>query len=173
MPATRRARTSTATPVASGTRPVMLATFDVPFEPEAVEVAVDSAVESGQPLIVVNVAGMPILPVSMSLGYEYLERDELTLALRAPADLVGMRLAQLGFVLAKDPANSSVLNALQVGPAGYDRVERDAVVCRDRELPGDHALRRHVRDQQKRCSREQQKGGCGPSPEPRMRERHP
>ncbi len=65
----------------------MLATFDVPFEPEAVEVAVDSAVESGQPLVVVNVAQTPILPVSMSLGYEYLETDELTFALRAPADL--------------------------------------------------------------------------------------
>ena len=65
----------------------MLATFDVPFEPEAVEVAVDTAVESGQPLVVVNVAEMPILPVSMSLGYEYLENDELTLALRMPADL--------------------------------------------------------------------------------------
>jgi len=65
----------------------MLATFDVPFEPEAVEVAVDSAVESGQPLLVVNVAEMPILPISMSLGYEYLETDELTLALREPADL--------------------------------------------------------------------------------------
>lgn len=87
MAATRRARTSSATPAVSGMRPVMLATFDVPFEPEAAEVAVDTAVESGQPLVVVNIAEMPILPVSMSLGYEYLENDDLTLALRMPADL--------------------------------------------------------------------------------------
>lgn len=76
----------------------MLATFDVPFEPEAAEVAVDTAVESGQPLVVVNIAEMPILPVSMSLGYEYLEHDELTLALRMPADLaasLGVRVELL------------------------------------------------------------------------------
>lgn len=76
----------------------MLTTFDVPFEPEAVEVAVDTAVESGQPLVVVNIAEIPILPVSMSLGYEYLENDELTRALREPADLaasLGVRVELL------------------------------------------------------------------------------
>jgi nucleotide-binding universal stress UspA family protein len=65
----------------------MLATFDVPFDVEAATVAVDAAVETGQPLVVVNVAETPILPVSMSLGYEYLETPELTSALRVPADL--------------------------------------------------------------------------------------
>jgi len=65
----------------------MLATFNVPFEPEAATVAVDAAVEAGQPLLVVNVAETPILPVSMSLGYEYLETPELTAALRTPAQL--------------------------------------------------------------------------------------
>ncbi len=69
----RRERTTSAAPAVSGTRPVMLATFNVPFEPAAAEVAVDAAVESGQPLVVVNVAETPILPVSMRLGYEYLE----------------------------------------------------------------------------------------------------
>ena len=89
---------SSATPAVSGARPVMLTTFGVPFDPEAVEVAVDSAVESGQPLVVVNIAEMPILPVSMSLGYEYLENDDLTRALRAPADLavsLGVRVELL------------------------------------------------------------------------------
>jgi len=42
--------------VSAGTRPVLLATFDVPFAEDATEFAVDSAVESGQPLMVVNVA---------------------------------------------------------------------------------------------------------------------
>jgi nucleotide-binding universal stress UspA family protein len=65
----------------------MLATFNVPFEPEAATVAVDAAVEAGQPLLIVNVAETPILPVSMRLGYEYLEAPELTAALRTPAEL--------------------------------------------------------------------------------------
>ena len=34
----------------------MLVTFDVPFEPEATEIAVDAAVETGQRLIIVNAA---------------------------------------------------------------------------------------------------------------------
>lgn len=87
MFAIRRERTTSAAPAVSGMRPVMLATFNVPFEPEAAEVAVDAAVESGQPLVVVNVAETPILPVSMRLGYEYLEAPELTSALRSPAEL--------------------------------------------------------------------------------------
>ena len=40
----------------AGARPVMLATFDVPFAAEAAELAVDAAVEAGQRLIVVNVS---------------------------------------------------------------------------------------------------------------------
>jgi hypothetical protein len=65
----------------------MIATFDVPFDPEASSLAVDAAVESGQRLLVVNVSEVPVLPVSMRLGYEYIETDELTTALRAPAEL--------------------------------------------------------------------------------------
>ena len=48
--------------------------------------AVDSAVESGQPLLVVNAA--EVLPTVYSfLGYGYVEREELQDALRAPAEL--------------------------------------------------------------------------------------
>ena len=68
-------------------RPVMLVTFDVPFDAAAVELAVDTAIESGQKLIVVNVSAMPILPISMRLGFAYVESEELTAALRAPAEL--------------------------------------------------------------------------------------
>ena len=64
----------------------MLVTFDVPFAPEAAEFAVDSAVESGQPLIVVNAAEVP-LPISIAMGYEYVGTDEVEESLRAPAEL--------------------------------------------------------------------------------------
>ena len=49
---------------ATGARPVMLVTFDVPADPDAAAFAVDAAVESGQPLIVVNVVDMPIRPMT-------------------------------------------------------------------------------------------------------------
>lgn len=65
----------------------MLVTLDVPFAPEAAALAVDSAVESGQPLLVVNVAPIPILPVSIGMGYEYVGTDEVEESLRAPAEL--------------------------------------------------------------------------------------
>ena len=71
----------------AGSGPVVLATFDVPFAAEAAELAVDAAVESGQRLIVVNVSSVALLPMSMLMGYEYLESEELTVALRAPAEL--------------------------------------------------------------------------------------
>jgi nucleotide-binding universal stress UspA family protein len=71
---------------ASGGRPVLLATLDVPFSEEATSFAVDSAVENGQPLVVLNVA--EVLPTAYSLlGYGYVEREELQDALRKPADL--------------------------------------------------------------------------------------
>jgi nucleotide-binding universal stress UspA family protein len=71
----------------SNPRPVMLATLDTPFDPKASELAVDSALESGQRLLVVNVSSVPIMPASMLMGYAYLESEELTEALRAPAEL--------------------------------------------------------------------------------------
>jgi nucleotide-binding universal stress UspA family protein len=70
----------------SAGRPVLLATLDVPFSQEAMEFAVDAAVESGQPLLLLNVA--EVLPTVYSfLGYGYVERDELQHALRKPAEL--------------------------------------------------------------------------------------
>lgn len=60
-------------PPESGTkRPVLLATLGVPFEAEAVRVAVDAAVESGQPLLVVNAVELPPLPMSVRMGYDQL-----------------------------------------------------------------------------------------------------
>jgi cytosine/adenosine deaminase-related metal-dependent hydrolase len=65
----------------------MLVTFDVPFSAEATELAVDAAVESGQRLIVVNVAQVVLGPVSLSMKYEYIGTREVEEALRVPAAL--------------------------------------------------------------------------------------
>ena len=83
----QHAGTSSATAAPSGARPVILATFDVPLSSEAATLAVESAVESGQPLLVVNVAPMSILPISIAMGYEYAGTDEVEDSLRAPAEL--------------------------------------------------------------------------------------
>jgi nucleotide-binding universal stress UspA family protein len=70
----------------SRNRPVLLVTLDVPYADEAISFAVDSAVENGQPLVLVNVA--EVLPTAYSLlGYGYVEREELQVALRRPAEL--------------------------------------------------------------------------------------
>jgi Universal stress protein family len=67
-------------------RPVLLATLDVPYAEEAIAFAVDSAVENGQPLVLVNAA--EVLPTAYSLlGYGYVEREDLQDALRRPVEL--------------------------------------------------------------------------------------
>jgi nucleotide-binding universal stress UspA family protein len=82
----RRAPLTDSTPEG---RPVILATLGVPFEPSATEVAVDTAVETGQPLIVVNATRLEPLPLSVMLGYDALEEltPDVTAALRRPAEL--------------------------------------------------------------------------------------
>jgi hypothetical protein len=72
--------------LSAGARPVLLATLDVPFSEEASVFAVDCAVESGQPLVVVNVAQIQLAPWSL-LGYGYIEREDLQAELRKPAEL--------------------------------------------------------------------------------------
>ncbi len=80
-------------------RPVLLATFDVPFAPEAARLAVDAAVESGQPLIVANVVQLPPLPMSVILGYDQLDyTPEMDASLREPAQLassLGVKVERL------------------------------------------------------------------------------
>jgi nucleotide-binding universal stress UspA family protein len=67
---------------------VLLATLGVPFDPEASSFAVDAAVESGEPLIVVNVVELPPLGMSVAMGYDQLpDPPEQEEALRAPAAL--------------------------------------------------------------------------------------
>ena len=72
--------------VSSPSRPVMLATLDVPFAEEAAAFAVDTAVETGQPLVLVNAA--QVLPTHWSLvGYGYVASEELQAELHKPAAL--------------------------------------------------------------------------------------
>lgn len=72
--------------LSSDNQPVLLATLDVPFDEEAAVFAVDSAVESGQPLLVVNAAQVLLTTWSL-LGYGYIEREELQSELSKPAEL--------------------------------------------------------------------------------------
>jgi len=65
----------------------MLATMDAPFDPDAAELAVDSALESGQPLIVVRVVELPPLSLSVILGYDQLDEPADEAGFRAPAEL--------------------------------------------------------------------------------------
>jgi len=68
-------------------RPILLATLDVPFDPDAARIAVDAAVESGCPLVVANVVELPPLAMSVRMGYDQLDLPANEEALRAPADL--------------------------------------------------------------------------------------
>jgi nucleotide-binding universal stress UspA family protein len=59
----------------------------VPFASTACELAVDAAVESGQPLLVVVLAELAPLPLSVMLGYDQVVSPEEEAAFRAPAVL--------------------------------------------------------------------------------------
>jgi len=82
----RRGPSTDVSLLSSASRPVLLATLDIPFSDEAIAFAVDSAVETGQPLLVVNVAEIQPTPWSL-LGYGYIEREDLQEELRKPAEL--------------------------------------------------------------------------------------
>jgi nucleotide-binding universal stress UspA family protein len=78
---------------------VLLATLGVPFDPAASEFAVDAAVESGEPLLVVNVVELPPLGMSVAMGYDQIpDSPEEEAALCAPAVLaasLGVRVERL------------------------------------------------------------------------------
>ncbi|MCI0633809.1 MAG: hypothetical protein L0206_07845 [Actinobacteria bacterium] len=57
----------------AGGRPVLLATLGVPFEEAATVFAVDTAVESGERLVVANVTALEPLRMSLTMGYDALE----------------------------------------------------------------------------------------------------
>jgi hypothetical protein len=68
-------------------RPVMLVTFDVPIDHAAAVLAVDAAVEAGQPLVVVNAVELPIRPMTFSWGSETVVTEDVDKSLQAPAEL--------------------------------------------------------------------------------------
>ena len=85
----------------SGTgRPVLLCTLGVPIDERAAAFAVDTAVETGQLLIVANVTVLEPLRMSIVFGYDALEdfTPEVAASTRAPAALaasLGVRVERL------------------------------------------------------------------------------
>lgn len=65
----------------------MVATFDAPLVCEAARVGVDCAVESGQPLLVVNAVETMLTPCGRVLGCDYITPPDVEMSLRAPAEL--------------------------------------------------------------------------------------
>ena len=65
----------------------MLVTFDVPVRPDAAALAVDTAVESGQQLVLVNLVELTIRPMTMSWGSDVVVMEDVEDSLRAPAEL--------------------------------------------------------------------------------------
>jgi len=100
----RRPRLAGAGPGA-GDRPVLLVTFfGVPFHPAASELAVGSAVETGQPLTVANIVELPPLPMSVCLGHDHLDDPpEVQAALRAPAERAHLLGVQVERLLVRSP----------------------------------------------------------------------
>jgi nucleotide-binding universal stress UspA family protein len=58
--------------VASSARPVLLATLDAPLLAEASRMAVETAVESGQALLVVNSVEVALTRCSLTFGHGYI-----------------------------------------------------------------------------------------------------
>ncbi len=81
--------TDVSTGEGAGGRPVLLATMGVPLDNEASVFAVDTAVESGQRLVVVNVTTLEPLRMSITLGYDSLPEltPEVSASLRRSTEL--------------------------------------------------------------------------------------
>src|SRR5215475_7589004 len=100
MPVVQRRRPQAPVlPGGSPGRPVLLATLDVPFDHDAVVFAVDSAVEMGARLIVVNVVEWAPLPLSSIMGYDELPyTEEMAESLAEPVRLarsLGLEVTRL------------------------------------------------------------------------------
>jgi hypothetical protein len=86
---TRDRGTDVSTGSAAAGRPVLLATMGVPLDEEASVFAVDTAVESGQRLVVANVTALEPLRMSITLGYDALPEltPEVSASLRRSTEL--------------------------------------------------------------------------------------
>ena len=77
---------------------MLLVTLGVPLAAAAPALAVDAAVEAGQPLIVANVVELPPLAMSVRLGYDQLPDPVVDETLRDAAALavsLGVRVERL------------------------------------------------------------------------------
>jgi nucleotide-binding universal stress UspA family protein len=88
------------TATSAGGRPILLATLGAPFDEEAVAVAVDAAVESGEALIVANITRLEPLGLSMIMGYDALEEltPDVSRSVKRPVRLAaefGLRVERL------------------------------------------------------------------------------
>lgn len=81
---------------------MLLATLDVPVLAEAARVAVDSAVESGQPLLVVNVVARPFSPAVLA-GWDTPSAPDVERSLRDPAELARALGAQVERLRVRSP----------------------------------------------------------------------
>jgi len=84
----------------SSGRPVLLATLGVPLDPRASAFAVDSAVETGRELVVVNATKLEPLGLSMIMGYDALPEftPEVSESIQHSAQLarsLGVRVERL------------------------------------------------------------------------------
>jgi nucleotide-binding universal stress UspA family protein len=68
------------------TRPVVLATLAVPFEPDAVRVALGAALELQAPLIVVDAVELPLWPQSIATRHADTELDADRACIRESVD---------------------------------------------------------------------------------------
>ena len=80
--------------VAGAARPVVLATLSVRVDPDAERMAIESALETGAPLIIANMIMLPPYPTTIMLAREYatLPHEEELEEVRATAQ----RAADLG-----------------------------------------------------------------------------
>lgn len=98
--ATALRRPSAAGATTSSGRPVLLATLGVPLDARAAVFAVDSAVEAGRELVIVNVTILEPLRLSMVMGYDALPEltPEVSASLEGSARLarsLGVRVERL------------------------------------------------------------------------------
>ena len=86
---TRDHGTDVSTGSGAAGRPVLLATRGVPLDEDASVFAVDTAVESGQRLVMANVTTLEPLRMSITLGYDALPEltPEVSASLRRSAEL--------------------------------------------------------------------------------------
>jgi nucleotide-binding universal stress UspA family protein len=89
--------------VASPARPVLLATLDAPVLAEASRMAVDSAVESGQPLLVVNAVEMALTRCALTFGQLYITPPSVEESLSAPAELANSLGVQVERICLNSP----------------------------------------------------------------------